>query len=608
MVLKTCYKKYENQIIAAVLILVLGLMAAIRYDFYFDLNDDVVMKDILAGVYTGVPESRNIQMLYPISLIISLLYRIFPYAPVYGIFLCFFQFFSMYLIAERSLSFRSNTPSKLLIACMEGFIVLAMVFEHLIFVQYTFTSGLLAGTAAFLFITTENGLPAKKFLQKNVLTLVLVFLAFLIRSEMLLLLLPLICVAGVYKWSKEQEIFSKDNLRKYLTIIGGIAIGLVIGYAFNEAAYSSEKWNTFMEYFDSRTELYDFQGIPSYENNERFYRKLGYTESEQEMLFEQYNFGLDETVDAGTLSGIAQYQAQLRSEKETVKDNLVRSIKDYWYRCFQREAREDYPFNVFVILTYLSVFISGIWNDICSGAGKAENKESAILWRNLWKLLFLGAVRTVLWMFLLMRGRTPERITHSLYFMELSVLWGMLHVECEGIEAKIYGKIKATVVFRIIFLVTAAASLCLVLPAADKEYQAREEANVTDWEMKEYCRSHKDNFYFIDVYSSVSDPVTSIPYSEKLFTWNSNTVSNYDIMGGWLVKSPLYQKKLDAFQISTMREGLAYDEKVYFMAELEKGTDYLIDYYMDQDITVEAKLVDTINGIVGVYQIRAAAR
>lgn len=42
------------------------------FDFYYDLNDDVLMKDILAGVYTGVPEGHNIQMLYPISLFISL--------------------------------------------------------------------------------------------------------------------------------------------------------------------------------------------------------------------------------------------------------------------------------------------------------------------------------------------------------------------------------------------------------------------------------------------------------------------------------------------------------------------------------------------------------
>ena len=45
-------RKYENQIIGLGFILVLIVFTAIRYDFYFDMNDDVFMKDILSGVYT----------------------------------------------------------------------------------------------------------------------------------------------------------------------------------------------------------------------------------------------------------------------------------------------------------------------------------------------------------------------------------------------------------------------------------------------------------------------------------------------------------------------------------------------------------------------------
>ena len=55
-------KKNENWIIALGAVAVIGVFAACRFDYYYDLNDDVLMKDILAGVYTGTPEGHNIRL------------------------------------------------------------------------------------------------------------------------------------------------------------------------------------------------------------------------------------------------------------------------------------------------------------------------------------------------------------------------------------------------------------------------------------------------------------------------------------------------------------------------------------------------------------------
>ena len=50
MVLKDFYKKYENCIVALAWLLLLLLFVGIRYDYYYDLNDDVTIKDLMAGV------------------------------------------------------------------------------------------------------------------------------------------------------------------------------------------------------------------------------------------------------------------------------------------------------------------------------------------------------------------------------------------------------------------------------------------------------------------------------------------------------------------------------------------------------------------------------
>ena len=87
MKLKDVDSKRQNFIISVVLLLIPMIALACRFDYYYDLNDDVLMKEILSGNYTGVPEGHNIQMLWLISAAISLLYRIVRIAPWYGVFL-----------------------------------------------------------------------------------------------------------------------------------------------------------------------------------------------------------------------------------------------------------------------------------------------------------------------------------------------------------------------------------------------------------------------------------------------------------------------------------------------------------------------------------------
>ena len=120
MAFKAYLKKRENFIGALLLILVVLVFTAVRYDYYFDLNDDVLMKDILAGVYTGTPEGHNIQMLWLVSAFISVFYRIIRGLPWYGIFLCVCHYGSLFLVVHRSLSFCRKWTGKGMLLLTEG--------------------------------------------------------------------------------------------------------------------------------------------------------------------------------------------------------------------------------------------------------------------------------------------------------------------------------------------------------------------------------------------------------------------------------------------------------------------------------------------------------
>lgn len=588
---KRLWGKCENWIWTGILLLALLIFVGISFDYYYDLNDDVLMKDILAGVYTGEPEGHNIQMLWLISAFVSLFYRIGRRLPWYGLFLCFCQYGSLALIAHRSLGFCRTKKGKALLLLTEGLLFAGLYLNHLTAVQYTLVCTLTASAATFLFMTTDILLPVGEFIRKNTGAVLLVSLAYLIRSEMLLLVLPMICAAGVIKWGSEEKIFTWENVRKYLTVIGAILAGILIGQVSHRIAYGSEEWQRFTEYFDNRTELYDFQEIPEYETNREFYDSIGLTESERELL-SNYNFGLDEEIDEKLLGEIAVYAAATRSEKTPFLDNLRESLGNYVRRTLYGPSHNesDYPWNYVILFSYMAAFVTAL----LAGEKKLWVKALQISW----KLVFLGAVRSSLWMYIIMRGRVPSRITHSLYLMELCILGAMLLLQCRELAGK--GKLSYGVLaVGAGYLVLSLWMLPRSLSVTRQDLSLKAENNVPYQELYRYLGSdeNKNNFYFIDVYSSVS-------YTEKMFEGVDNSLDNYDIMGGWACKSPLWRKKLAVFGIDSMEQALTDRADVYYVQETGADTSWLNDYYADRDVAITLELTERVGEDFEIWKIR----
>ena len=599
MVLKDFVKKYENFIWTCLLLVSIMVFTAVRYDYYFDLNDDVLMKDILAGVYTGEPQGHNIQMLWLISAFISLLYKLAGGLPWYGLFLCACHYGSLGLIVYRSLCLCAKTASKLFLLITEGLLIIGLCLPHLVSAQYTVTCTLLVSAATFLFVTTDRKLPAKEFVWKNIPSVLLVFLAYLIRSEMCLLLLPLVCVAGVIKWGSEKKILTKENYIKYLTVIAGIAAGILIGQGSHMLAYGSEQWQRFTEYFDNRTELYDFQSIPEYAEHQAFYESIGMTESERDLL-KNYNFGLDEEIDEKLIGRVAEYAAANRKQDKPFLESLQKAFGNYVRRTIYGPSHNesDYPWNVIILFSYLAVFATAI-----------PVKEKALPVRLLqisWKLGLLGMVRTAIWLWLIMRERVPVRISHSMYLMELCILAGMLMLQYKGIKRSeaVKGRsgnrawISASYITVAVYIFMGILFAGHAVELTDTDVLQKAQNNRRYNELYSYLEQedNKGNFYFIDVYSSVL-------YTEKMFRDVDNTLNNYDIMGGWACKSPLYRKKLERFGIDTMEEGLVSMENVYYVQESGADTKWLVDYYKDRGRTVVLRQIETPVTEFEVYKI-----
>lgn len=605
-------KKYENCILTLVVMAVNMLLMGVLLDFYYDLNDDTMMHDIISGVYSGIPDGHNMQTLYPLGAFIALCYRVHRTVPWYGLFLCLCQFGCFYLIGVRLCSLWGDAERDGNRKSLAGKIVCLLVLSlfqwgtwlsHLVNVQYTVTCAMLSAAAIFLFVTTTESLGTRQFIIRNIPSVLLVIVAYMLRSEMLLLTFPFICLAGLYRLTEEKRVFAKENLIRYGSVLGIMLVGMMLVSAVDYVAYSGVEWREFRDFFDARTTIYDF--YPELVTEDIYSEnltQLGVTPSQQTLL-RNYNFGLDDSIDTELLTKAADYASDtLRASKDWA--TIVRDkTYDYFYRTTHSG---DAPYNVIVIWAYAAVFVMGIL--LCLRYDKADEGQaietgSICRFAFVWQLILLALVRSAVWMFILLRGRDPERITHSLYLVEFALLAAMfVKMLCRLRSLSKNSGVTLSTAYGLVmlFVLIMAVSLMGSISDVKTNQELRAQINQDWYAIDAYCRDHPDSFYFEDVYSTVG-------FSREMFRDTDDSIANYDIMGGWICKSPLYKQKLEYFRMASMAEGLLNGGQVYMIMNdtlPESNTEWLEDYYHERNISVEVSEVDRIGENYGVYRVK----
>ena len=649
---KQFLKKHENCILSLAMALILAGILAARFDFYYDLNDDVLIKDILSGVYSGTPDGHTMQLLYPLGALLALLYRGLS-IPVFGAFLLFCQFGSIWAVGYRSVvlvdeereardgvslasgmrsaasgahpaepavcSAWNTTAARLgvkgVLLFAEALFWFAAMGSHLVYLQYTVTAGMLAGAAIFWVVTAKG--------KERFGGLLLYWLSFCLRPEMALLCLPLAGAGGLCIWGREKQIFSKENLRHYLGLFAALVIGMGVFYGLDVLAYSDPDWKDFRQFFDERTTLYDYHldFVEQYDENREAYEETGVSRTLQEML-KNYNFGAADEIDTQMLSSLA-----MQAKKTDAKEPVLSQVKKAIWRLAHENwlSKNDLPWN-FVFLTVVFV-----WCFCCLQKGNRKF---------FWQPVFVACVGGMLWIYLLMQGRMVDRVTHPLYLAQILLaagLWGtagnrqreMRTAEkCDAVgptgaaagvamgvaivcsDADVSRNVNTRSTGRIHTAITAAVCGAILLlcifqvpgmwQGVVQEQIHREMVNRTNEDTFAYCRKHASTLFLEDVYSTVA-------YSEKI-TLDRDKPFNYDLLGGWLVKSPLTKQKLSAFEYASMGEAVRSSEKVCLLAD--EGTDmsWLTEYLEEQGEPGMLLRIGSAGEGVEVYQFLSEER
>ncbi len=538
-----------------------ALVFLIIYKFIpivYSTNDDRMIAEIVSGQFTGKPESYGIQMTYGFTWFLSKLYEVTRSFNWYGIVLIGVQIISFGTILYRLQSFSEKWLNKIYI--LAAAILLYVGLWLKVYVQLTYTT-----TAAFVGMAAIFWYATSKTNWKNVLmAVVLANIAFCIRPNIFYMFVP--ATGLVYLW----KLIGKKDIKK-LTIGAPFVILAVTAVLFviNAAAYSKEGWKEFRDFFDVRTNVYDYYDLLPYGENSELYEPYGISEEEFNMM-RVYNY--------------------------TVLGDLPKEFfPQYLEACEAMEETKGITF-VSKSVDAVKIFIK----DVLSNGYGIENTVLFVaavvllillIWKKNYPLaIYLGiqsAVLCIVWLYFTYWGRAIERIQMTMSLIFLAVI---LHVLCEMRGMYIYheketGKLsgngKAALTLGLIGMILIAGN--------NFTHHRTDNIAKTYWygdvqTIKEYCAQDPDRLYYMDIAT-----MTEL-YGRCQIKNTEPEYINYISMGDWSAYCPHYEEKLKRHGVENIAETIT-DENTYVIMLHNYQLKCMKEY-----LGVEEEWVETIFG------------
>lgn len=527
----------------------------------YSTNDDRMIAEIVSGQFTGKPESYGIQMTYGFTWFLSKLYEITRSFNWYGIVLIGVQMFSFGAILYRLQSFTEKWLNKLTILLMAVFLYVALWLK--VYVQLTYTT-----TAAFVGLAAIFWYATSKTNWKNVLMAVLLAnVAFCIRPNIFYMFVP--ATGLVYLW----KMFGKKDFKK-LTIAAPFVVLAVTAVLFviNVAAYSKDGWKEFRDFFDVRTNVYDYYDLRPYGENPELYEPYGISEEEFNMM-RVYNY--------------------------TVLGDLPKDFfPEYLEACEELEAEQGITF-VSKAVDAVKIFIK----DVLSNNYGTENSFLFIVAAVLLILLiclkeyvlsiYLGiqsGVLCIVWLYFTYWGRAIERIQMTMSLIFLAVVLHVI-VELADILKKKSPDVLETKEERKNSRIGVALSLIALALTAVTNFNMYRHDNIakTYWygdvqTIKEYCAQDPDRLYYMDIAT-----MTEL-YGRCQIKNTEPEYINYISMGDWSAYCPHYEEKLKRHGVENIAESIT-DENTYVIMLHNYQLKCMKEY-----LGVEEEWVETIFG------------
>lgn len=524
--------------------------------FVYGIIDDRSMMEIVSGQYLGMPDPHTIFMGYWYSLFLTGLYTVLPNVDWYAFCYIVMQVMCMILILFRLVRERERKWEKVLCAVLALSSFAAFGVQATVQLSFTTTAAVLGVTVVFLYATVE-----KLEWKDAALLFFLLFLTSQVRFDIFCMTVPVCAVLWIFRVAVQGQ---RERIQ-FLMPAAALAV-LTLAMLGNLAGYGSAEWRAYKSYDNSRTAIYDFPDytFPEYEGAEELYSSVGIETKSRARTLINYNYTADDQITPEFFRDYIEAYQKMYPSEQTVVQRLVQSVKDYL-----KGVRDNrfYMQHLLGLAMYAGLVILALWK-----------KE----WGLLGKTLCTGGIQGIMWIYLLYKGRIPDRVIYSMNLMLLVtafLLW-----------REIFPRISLPGAARKAGVVACMFVLCYLAGAQTAKFRGKNQ-ELSRWNqniesLKEYCMEHPDHFYFNDVTS-----LAFTTYDVRL--WRDQPyVMNYMSLGDWMSFSPIWKKKLEQEGIESVKEALYGRNNVYLICSFDKGLEYLVSLYPN----VECTEVDDIPG------------
>lgn len=505
------------------------------------INDDWGMYSILSGAYTGTPDAHVMFFLYPLSWLLAKLYTLWRFIPWYGLFQHAVQILSLYTIYRRILRIRRrhNPQAALWPSALSVFLLLFFIVDLNVLAeaQYTTTAGLAAAAALFCFTTSRINQPHVGFFLDNIPTLLLAWVSFSMRQQIFYLMLPMAGMLWLSKWIIAARNKYEGTTAKLLGFALLLCLGMGLLWGANAAAYSSDEWSDFRKINHYRERVGDFYGWPEYEECADDLRALGL--DEEAYMYRRSgapHIGYDMSVtEWKQMHDIARQCYLTRvSLKERLKNVAVSAVNVFFYQEGMQPA--NLLTGLLLLLTPVLIFID-------------RNACALFVY-----LMYLFG-RSVSWGYVLYEGRFPKRIVQPLITVDFLILLGILlafNLLPSGNRRRYYALLPLLGCLSLFSVYATHRDIA-------ENYRIHEET----WEeLREYCRSHPDNFYIWTYGSGTLEHFYETPFGRGQDAYQNFIYTNWGV-----ICNPNTQKKLADQGIGSFGRDVVDSGHVYFILQ-----------------------------------------
>lgn len=561
-----------ESVFALVMVAAIAVVVTVKFGYVYSTNDDVMMKNIINGNFTGTVDGHLVFISYVLSSFWKFLYNILPGVSWYDVFMVGVHYLCWFLIIVRLGGCAAKKKLKTIIMLLVTMLLIVIDLKYLVIVQFTVVSAELAAVSVLWVLTGKRDTKIEWAIDYTVILSTL-YAASQFRKEPFLVALPVALLAimlDVWKRSgNKKELYS--TLKKTAICIGIFCLVYGVDASIEKAAYSSSEWSDFSRSQEARPQVYDYSVIPSFGAYESAYKALGLDYADWMAIY-TYNCELAEDFDVDVMEGVAEVVKDSENSWRAVSNKTDIFKKNFYQLCFIIFGNEIQPIGLILAVFYIVALL------LCY---KRNDKKTGIV------LLMMLGFYLAAFFYLIDRGRMPERVLYGMHFMQLMCLLSVVLDSAQQIyenrkkdkfwSAIIIGFCGMAFFFSFVYTwqVIKAERNELLQKAADWEY------------VNDYFESYPENRYCLDTLSFVFS-------TEELF---SDKIESDNIvrMGGWTLNSLLQKQRMEMQGVENLLHQLVEDKQFYIVQEAGKDTAWIDIIYEEKGYDVEAVVVEEIS-------------